>query len=228
MKLKIIFILLLFLSTPVVAQQETLDFASINSGETSQNKNGKSGSFFVKLLHFFSDYDTTYVEPNKYNYAFMIDDYTSYEYYTLRGNSPDKQKIRFSPNPHNKLGFYFGWQIFFIGWSIDLNDLGKHKKGSNKGTDFELSLYSSKIGVDLYYRRTSNDYKIHDLKGFPKDVPKDYSMHFKGLKVNMKGINLFYVLNNRRFSYPAAFSQSTNQRKSAGSFIAGKIGRAHV
>lgn len=37
----------------------------------------------------------------------------------------------------------------------------------------------------------------------------------------MKGLNLYYIFNNRRFSYPAAFSQSTNQRCNAGSFIAG-------
>ena len=37
----------------------------------------------------------------------------------------------------------------------------------------------------------------------------------------MKGLNLYYIFNNRRFSYPAAFRQSTNQRCNAGSFIAG-------
>jgi hypothetical protein len=35
------------------------------------------------------------------------------------------------------------------------------------------------------------------------------------------GLNLYYVFNNKKFSYPAAYSQSTNQRISAGSFILG-------
>ena len=43
----------------------------------------------------------------------------------------------------------------------------------------------------------------------------------------MKGLNLYYIFNNRRFSYPAAFSQSTNQRRSAGSFITGFSVSAH-
>ena len=43
----------------------------------------------------------------------------------------------------------------------------------------------------------------------------------------MKGLNLYYIFNNRRFSYPAAFSQSTNQRRSAGSFIIGFSVSAH-
>lgn len=37
----------------------------------------------------------------------------------------------------------------------------------------------------------------------------------------MKGFNLYYIFNNRHFSYPAAFSQSTNQRRNAGTLIAG-------
>ena len=81
-----------------------------------------------------------------------------------------------------------------------------------------MSLYSAKLGVDIFYRRTGNDYKIHKVTGFD-DIASDYSESFDGLKVDMKGLNLFYVFNYRRFSYPAAFSQSTNQ--SAGSMIAG-------
>ncbi|MEE3417050.1 MAG: DUF4421 domain-containing protein, partial [Prevotella sp.] len=33
--------------------------------------------------------------------------------------------------------------------------------------------------------------------------------------------NLYYIFNHRRFSYPAAYSQSTVQRHSAGSWLAG-------
>lgn len=55
----------------------------------------------------------------------------------------------------------------------------------------------------------------------PEDVPANYSEKFNGIKVDIKGLNLYYIFNNRKFSYPAAFSQSTNQRRNAGSFIAG-------
>ena len=75
--------------------------------------------------------------------------------------------------------------------------------------------------MDIIYRRTGNSYKIHDVTGFSDRIPTDYSEDFDGLKVKMKGLNLYYIFNNRRFSYPAAFSQSTNQRRNAGSFIAG-------
>ena len=37
----------------------------------------------------------------------------------------------------------------------------------------------------------------------------------------IKGLNAYWIFNHKRFSYPAAYSQSTNQRKSCGSLLAG-------
>jgi hypothetical protein len=39
------------------------------------------------------------------------------------------------------------------------------------------------------------------------------------LHVQTLNLNTYYAFNNRRFSYPAAFSQSYIQRRSAGSFL---------
>jgi hypothetical protein len=83
--------------------------------------------------------------------------------------------------------------------------------------------------VDIFYRRTGNDYKIHKIRGFSDDIPSNYSEDFSGIKVDIKGLNLYYIFNNRKFSYPAAFSQSTNQRRNAGTFIAGfSISKHHL
>ena len=69
------------------------------------------GKALKKFLNF-SDFDTTYISPNRYNYALMLDHFTNYEYYSV-GN--DGQRLRFSPNPHNKIGAYFGWRWIFLG-----------------------------------------------------------------------------------------------------------------
>ncbi len=95
------------------------------------------------------------------------------------------------------------------------------KNGKKKGTEFELSLYSSKLGIDIFYHRTGDNYQINEITGFPDHILSNYDTDFSGLKVDKKGLNLYYIFNNRRFSYPAAFSQSTNQRRNAGSLIAG-------
>ena len=175
----------------------------------------------IKKFMNFSDFDTLYISPNRYNYALMATHFSNFEYYSVTSEFPQPQKLSFSPNPHNKIGLYFGWRWSFLGWSVDTDDIYRKTNRKNKGTEFDLSLYSSKLGVDIFYRRTGNNYKIHKIRGFYDEIPSDYSEDFSGLKVDIKGLNLYYIFNNRKFSYPAAFSQSTNQRRNAGTFIAG-------
>ena len=175
----------------------------------------------IKKFMNFSDFDTLYISPNRYNYALMATHFSNFEYYSVTSEFPQPQKLSFSPNPHNKIGLYFGWRWIFLGWSVDIDDIYRKTNRKNKGTEFDLSLYSSKLGVDIFYRRTGKNYKIHKIRGFYDEIPSDYSEDFSGLKVDIKGLNLYYIFNNRKFSYPAAFSQSTNQRRNAGTFIAG-------
>ena len=175
----------------------------------------------IKKFMNFSDFDTLYISPNRYNYALMATHFSNFEYYSVTSEFPQPQKLSFSPNPPNKIGLYFGWRWIFLGWSVDIDDIYRKTNRKNKGTEFDLSLYSSKLGVDIFYRRTGNNYKIHKIRGFYDEIPSDYSEDFSGLKVDIKGLNLYYIFNNRKFSYPAAFSQSTNQRRNAGTFIAG-------
>ena len=175
----------------------------------------------IKKFMNFSDFDTLYISPNRYNYALMATHFSNFEYYSVTSEFPQPQKLSFSPNPHNKIGLYFGWRWIFLGWSVDIDDIYRKTNRKNKGTEFDLSLYSSKLGVDIFYRRTGNNYKIHKIRGFYDEIPSDYSEDFSGLKVDIKGLNLYYIFNNRKFSYPAEFSQSTNQARNAGTFIAG-------
>lgn len=210
--------MLLPLSLSAQNQRDTLTVHdSISSGTV------RRGGFMkaIKKLLDFNDFDTAYISPNRYNYALMLDHFTNYEYYSVGSATPEAQRIRFSPKPHNKIGLYFGWRWIFLGWAIDTDWIYGKKKGKKKGTEFDLSLYSSKFGIDIFYHRTGNDYKMDKLSGFPENIPLNYSQDFNGLKMDMKGLNLYYIFNNRRFSYPAAFSQTTNQRRNAGSLIAG-------
>ena len=154
----------------------------------------------IKKFLDFSDFDTAYISPNRYNYALMLDHFTNYEYYSVGSGTPEPQRLRFSPKPHNKIGVYFGWRWLFLGWAVDADGLYGKKNGKKRGREFDLSLYSSKLGVDIFYKRTGNSYKIHKITGFSDRIPTDYSEDFNGLKVKMKGLNLYYIFNNRRFS----------------------------
>ena len=182
-------------------------------------------SWLAKVVGFFdfNNPDPRYISPNLYNFTFMLNTSSSYEYYKIASTGTHEQSISFAPSPSRKLGAYFGWRWIFLGWSVDVDDIFGSKQGKSKKTEYNLSLYSAKVGVDFYYLKSGNRFKVKGLSGFEdigsQDIGKEF--RFDGLKVNMMGINAYYIFNNRRFSYPAAFSQSTNQRKSAGSFLTG-------
>ncbi|MGN0068181.1 MAG: DUF4421 domain-containing protein [Prevotella sp.] len=164
----------------------------------------------------FSQVDTNYVEPQHYNYTLMLQNTNTYEIYRLKNEKGTA--IKFAPEPSIKLGPYVGWRWIFLGYTLDLN----HLRSDNKKKELDLSLYSSQIGIDLFYRQTGDDYKIRSFY-----VDGDIDTHplknvkYDGLNVSIKGFNLYYIFNHRRFSYPAAFSQSTVQRRSCGSPLIG-------
>ena len=88
-------------------------------------------------------------------------------------------------------------------------------KGVYKDYEFNLAYYSSRLSLDASYLRSTT------LAG---DIERGDAMgHLEAGDVKMKMANLagYYVFNHRRFSYPAAFTQSYIQRRSAGSWLAG-------
>ena len=130
------------------------------------------------------------------------------------------QKLSFSPSLGTKVGIYFGWRWIFLGYTFDIEDLFGGNKNKPKKKEMSLNIYSSKFGVDLYYRKTGSDFKFRSHEGFITNNTFK-NIQFDGLQSSIKGLNAYWIFNHKRFSYPAAYSQSTNQRKSAGSFKAG-------
>ena len=87
--------------------------------------------------------------------------------------------------------------------------LGKYK-------DYELNLnsYGNRIGFDFIYQRAKNFTGwIQHGDGVRMDIPRDL------MTVRSLNLNGYYAFNHRRFSYPAAFTQSFIQRRSAGSWM---------
>ena len=165
--------------------------------------------------------DTNYISPNLYNLAFMLEHSTWYEHYQLGTNQNNQiQKLNFSPNLGTKMGIYFGWRWIFLGYTFDVEDLFGENKNKPKKKEMSLNIYSSKFGMDLYYRKTGSDFKLRSQEGFNLDE-QIKNIQFDGLQSNIIGLNAYWIFNHKKFSYPAAYSQSTNQRKSAGSFMAG-------
>ena len=95
-------------------------------------------------------------------------------------------------------------------------------KMMGKYRDFELNFnsYGRRFGFDIIYQDAKNFTGWHDHEGMERVTLPDGL-----LKVKTLNLNVFYIFNSRRFSYPAAFSQSYIQRRSAGSFLLAASGQ---
>lgn len=180
--------------------------------------------FLGDQLDYISQTDSLYIEEQHYNWAFMLQNTTTFERFTMSGRGSGAQKLSFAPDPTFRVGGYFGWRWLFLGYTFDVNSLAKKDNGNNPNTEIDLSIYSAKVGVDVFYRKTGNDFRIRNLGDFfdeENPQPSDLSDQFSGLNIKTIGGNVYYIFNHRKFSYPAAFSQSTVQRRSCGSFKLG-------
>lgn len=87
--------------------------------------------------------------------------------------------------------------------------------GKSKDFEFNLNSYSNRYGFDVVYLASKTYHGHQEMGGERIDIDRG--------QVSQKALNLnfYYAFNHRRFSFPAAFSQSYIQRRSAGSWMVG-------
>ena len=87
--------------------------------------------------------------------------------------------------------------------------------GKNKDIEFNINAYGNRFGLEANYQEAKtlsgdikyNDGSIHVNKG--------------DMKLTLITVTGYYAFNHRHFSYPAAFTQSYIQKRSAGSWLVG-------
>lgn len=125
-----------------------------------------------------------------------------------------EQGMHFKSKLHadNKATVSIGVNYLGLGLSLAVNPA----KLSGKYSDLEIGFrsYGRRFGFDVVYQDAKNFKGWHDHEGMPRIYLSDDIIHVKTLNVNA-----FYVFNSKKFSYPAAFSQSYIQRRSAGGFM---------
>lgn len=208
---RVLFFLMVFLDCMIVNSHE---IDSLITDSLTQNR--EIGSL-RRTIRGFDKLEKEYIEPQHYEFTVMMQVTRTYENFVLGSNG---QSLTLAPDGQTKVGPYFGWRWFFLGYTFDIKNIGFSQNGLRKELDF--SIYSSQVGVDLFYRRTGSDYKIRDAElGYGINGDFIEGMPFAGVNVGITGANVYYILNHGRFSYPAAFSQSTCQKVSCGSWMAG-------
>ena len=199
---------------------DSLKKESANSVDSEKTKKSFFSLVMKGIKRFigeFNTFDTLYIEPQHYKFQAMWQITNSFEQFRLKSGKGNY--VDLSPDVNTRMGPYVGYSLIFLGYTLQLNNLyiGNTKKS------FNLSLYTALFGVDFYYRDTKK-FKIRELFENNKELylPHDvYENIFDGFHVKYWGFNTYYIFNHRRHSYPAAYNQSTCQKRSSGSPLAG-------
>ena len=104
--------------------------------------------------------------------------------------------------------------VSYLGLSVNASLNPAKLMGKNHDFELNINSYGRRFGFDIIYQDAKNFKGWHDHDGMERIKLPDGMLSVKTLN-----LNAFYVFNYRRFSYPAAFSQSYIQRRSAGSFL---------
>ena len=87
--------------------------------------------------------------------------------------------------------------------------------GAYKDYEFNLNYYSNRLSLDFSYQRSES------LTGDITRGDKVSTLEKGDLTMKVANVAGYYTFNHRRFSFPAAFTQSYIQKRSAGSWLAG-------
>jgi hypothetical protein len=161
--------------------------------------------------------DTTYIDvQDYYNWCAEVQLTNRFEMYEI--DNDENFLLRVAPKVRTRIGPFFGWRFAFFGYNIDIKSVFFNKDD----TDLAGSIYSSAFGLDLFYRRVGGNYNIKRLIVNNTSYSADLrNIPFDGINVGMTRINFYYVMNYKRYSHQAAFSQTHRQIRSAGSLLLG-------
>lgn len=118
--------------------------------------------------------------------------------------------------PSTKLGLELGYGKFVLGYGIEIGPKRAYKKRA-----LGLNLLGKAWGLHCNYFRVSNTFQSSIKIGNPGDehYMDDQILSTTPALLKYLSIDGYYVFNNKRFAYPAAYKAGLVQRKTAGSWM---------
>jgi len=165
--------------------------------------------------------DTSYISDRTNDLiarTFVANKFTKYAI----GNYSYHNRLSYMANDNYNVGV--GANYKYIGLNVGLklpfvnNDTAKY--GKTKFFDLQSFVYLRKITLDLYLL-SYNGYYLASRSMLNVPPVTNVFPRRGDLRTRNIGLNAQYIFNSKRFSFRAAYLQNEQQRKSAGSFLAG-------
>lgn len=121
----------------------------------------------------------------------------------------------FSSKMRTELKTTFGASVNYCGLSLGFALNPAKLTGRNKDYEFNLNSYGNRMGADLIITSSKT------FRGKAESGGNEFDISPGQVSMSMIQGNVYYTFNHRRFSFPAAFSQSQVQKRSCGSWLLG-------
>lgn len=180
-------------------------------------------------------YDTNYIIRPQCKWTFKLRTMTLIQEFRTKGEFEGTTfESNLSTGLKPKLNVQVGYMGIALAGGISFNKLKGQK---DRDFDVKLNMYGKKFGFEIGLSGIESlhgNYML-DVPGLPgvylEDstyvaLPIDVEVPEGKVSQAVFNFNFYYAFNNKKFSYPAAFTQMFIQKKSAGSILAG--GELHV
>lgn len=178
------------------------------------------------LLTTVKDIDTTYIYQPRQGFTLGLFSTVQQVGFDTRGmfnvhyadgtTAPGVTKYHLENNPSTKLGLELGYGKLVLGYGFEVGPKRAYKKRA-----LGLNLLGKNWGLHFNYFSISNTFKssihVEDADGL-HSVDEQLTSTEPAM-LNYLLIDGYYVFNNKRFAYPAAYKAGLVQRKTAGSWI---------
>jgi hypothetical protein len=166
-------------------------------------------------------HDTAYIRSYYKRFVVTLPISNRFLRFTLLDPESGNQ-LRFAPNLQFNLGLSLSsrWATFIINSRVKIYGGDSDIKGETKYRDYQLNLYGRKFTTDMFVQYYSGFYikNSKNYSGYTSEKPYELRADVNALNI---GINSYYIVNHRRFSYGNSFGFVEQQKKSAGSILLG-------
>ncbi len=204
--LRILFVLILFLSAAAL-QAQPLD----STVSAVRNLARKADTILYQRQHRVT-VDTSYIGIPEHRWTFKAQLNVNASLFGISLLNQGKGAVaQLASVPAFSQGISVSWRNLTVGASINAARFFKNLQSDD--FCYTISLYGNKMGMAAAIRKTTS------LQGIVTALPDSLVAAVPAGNCNdiSADFDAYYAFNGERFSYPAAFSQSQVQKKSAGS-----------
>lgn len=156
------------------------------------------------------NYDTTYIRRPRHPFTVKVRyNVSGSGIYTKGQIEGHDYRSRLTTSYQNTASLAFAYRGIAVAFAVNPAKLF----GKDKSKSFNFTLYANRYGMDLAYQDSRQYSGWGEYDGVRETFTTDI------VRTRLTDMNAYYAFNYRKFSYPAALTQSYIQQRSAGSWL---------